>query len=277
MKEIEINTWNEFQDNVFAECWNSAIMRHRSNYVFRGLSCSQYSLLTSLQRTCKGKIYLEKSLIRNFKKYASVEINDPENFWEVISLGQHHGLPTRLLDWSFSPFVALHFATEDYSHYEEDGAIWCLDFVKCKSYLPVKLLRVLEENDANNFSVDLLNEHANNLTKLSQLQADPFILFFEPPSIDNRIVNQFALFSVSSNPNTPLEEWLASYPDIYYKIIIPANKKLEFRDKLDQINMSERYIYPGLDGLCKWLARHYTPTNVIYPNYTDIEINKMNT
>src|SRR5918997_5777845 len=60
------------------------------------------------------------------------------------------------------------------------------------------------------------------------------LLFFEPPSIDDRIVNQFALFSVMSDPTVPIDEWLEGHPDLFHKIIIPANPKLKWgiRDKL---------------------------------------------
>lgn len=265
MKEIIASTWNDFQDCAFYDSWDQNILRHRSSYVFRGLSVSTYDLLTGLQRTCKRKIYLEQSLIRNFRKYASLDINNPENHWEVISLGQHHGLPTRLLDWTFSPYVALHFATANLSKYNQDGVIWCLDFDKCKEFLPNKLKQTLKDSSAHVFTVDMLNKQVSGYEELSALQDDPFILLFEPPSIDSRIVNQYALFSVLSRPDICLTDWLKEYDDIYYKIIIPAEKKLEFRDKLDEINMSERNIYPGLDGLCQWLKRHYTPSEDIYP------------
>lgn len=107
---------------VFKNSWNEEIKRHRTYFVFRGLSQDIYTLKPSLNRICDDKLYLEKALLSNFKKYSSLEIKDSDNFWEIVSLAQHHGLPTRLLDWSFSPYVAAHFATENFTHYNSDGA-----------------------------------------------------------------------------------------------------------------------------------------------------------
>jgi hypothetical protein len=83
------------------------------------------------------------------------------------------------------------------------------------------------------------------------------VIFFEPPSLDARIVNQFALFSVMSSPTGRLDRWLAHYPELCRRIIIPARLKWEVRDKLDQANITERVLFPGLDGLSRWLKRHY--------------------
>src|SRR5690606_10018381 len=86
-----------------------------------------------------------------------------------------------------------------------------------------------------------------------------FLLFFEPPSIDDRIVNQYALFSILPNNRRRVDEWLAAHPELYRRLIIPADLKWECRDKLDQCNITERVLFPGLDGLSSWLRRHYSP------------------
>jgi len=59
--------------------------------------------------------------------------------------------------------------------------------------------------------------------------------------------------------NVVPHEWLVKRPVTYRKIIIPAQLKKEIREKLDQSNITERVLYPGLDGLCTWLKRHYEP------------------
>jgi hypothetical protein len=88
-------------------------------------------------------------------------------------------------------------------------------------------------------------------------------VFFEPPSIDDRIVNQFAYFSAISNSQIPFDTWL-TLPHVAgtvdaVKIVIPESLKWEIRDKLDQSNINERVLMTGLDGLCAWLRRHYKP------------------
>src|SRR5262249_11646316 len=87
----------------------------------------------------------------------------------------------------------------------------------------------------------------------------PFVIFMEPPSIDPRIVNQFALFSLMASPTARLDDWLADSPQLARRIVIPAEMKWEIRDKLDQANINERVLFPGLDGLSRWLTRYYCP------------------
>jgi hypothetical protein len=90
-----------------------------------------------------------------------------------------------------------------------------------------------------------------------------FVVFFEPPSLDPRIINQFGLFSFLNRPDILLSEWLeeasARSPGLARKLIIPAGLKWEVRDKLDQMNLTERVLMPGLDGLSAWLKRWYSP------------------
>ena len=61
-----------------------------------------------------------------------------------------------------------------------------------------------------------------------------------------------------SNPATELDQWLREHPNLYRRIIIPHSLKWEVRDKLDQANITERVLFPGLDGLSRWLKRHYS-------------------
>lgn len=163
-----------------------------------------------------------------------------------------------MLDWTYSPFIAVHFATCDVEKFNVNGAIWCVDFIKTHKLLPDKLKTLLEEEGANTLTVEMLNNAVKTLYAFDTLSPVEFVAFFEPPSLDDRIINQYALFSVISNPKALLDDWLKMYPYLYHKIVIPANLKWEIRDKLDKANITERVLFPGLDGLSIWLKRHYT-------------------
>jgi hypothetical protein len=202
----------------------------------------------------------EQSLLRNFRKYAHRNATQRDSLWNWIALAQHHGLPTRLLDWSFSPYVALHFATVNRAEWKNDAMIWCVDCVKIKNYLPVKLQRLLKREDSDVLTVEMLDEVAPTLAGLDALSKKPFLAFFEPPSLDDRIMNQAALLSVSSRADLSVSRWLYEHQELFHRIVIPAKLKQEIRDKLDQANINERILFPGLDGLSLWLTRYYSPT-----------------
>jgi hypothetical protein len=257
--DVRVGSWSDLNDAVFQDAWQEPLGRFRSPFVFRGASNIGHDLTTSLMRLGGPYDKLEPVILRSFRKYAHREANLDDTIWNWLALAQHHGLPTRLLDWSFSPFVALHFATIDLDCYGLDGALWCANIVRIRKLLPEKLRRVLDEEYATGFNVELLNRIAQTQQEFDRLADEPFVVFFDPPSLDQRIVNQSALFSMMSSPTASLDQWLLDKPDLYRRIIIPASLKWEIRDKLDQLNITERVLFPGLDGLSSWLKRYDSP------------------
>lgn len=257
--DFEAQSWQHLQDLLFRETWDARLGRYRSPFVYRGMRSFGYTLSTSLQRLGGNYATLEHHLLRNFRKYARDTTTPPSaTVWDWLALAQHHGLPTRLLDWTYSPYVALHFATDDLNAYHQDGIIWALNYVKAAEHLPPMLREALAGEGSNVFTTELLAPTLPSLPTLSNLQAEPFVLFLEPPSLDARIVHQYALFSLMSTPEAMLHTWLAQHPELYFRIRLPARLKWEVRDKLDQANITERVLMPGLGGLSSWLHRHYS-------------------
>jgi hypothetical protein len=234
--------------------------RYRSDYLYRGMASARWGLETSLVRLKGDFVGVEGPLLRSFRKYAEPGSIPGDSLWVRLAVAQHHGLPTRVLDWTVAPRVALHFATDDERYYDEDGVVWCVDITKARQCLPPTLQAILWEERAYLFSVEML-EHVRTLRDFDALvRHGEFVLFFEPPSLDARIVNQAAVLSVMPGPTLDLDAFLRHHPlDLYRRIIIPKALKWEVRDKLDQDNVTERMLFPGLDGLSRWLKRYYGP------------------
>lgn len=254
-------SWSELLEQLFAGSWNPDLQRFRSPFAFRGLPFVEHDLSNSLTRLAAGENIdkLELSLLRNFRKYAHGHTAPGiDSIWHWLAVAQHHGLPTRMMDWTYSPFVALHFATEHAADFDTDGIVWCVNFVEANRLLPRRLRAILEEEHSDTLTVEMLGEFTS-LRAFGGLAKQPFVVFVEPPSLDTRILNQFALFSLMSSATASLESWLADHPDLHRKVILPAELKWEVRDKLDQANINERTLFPGLDGLSRWLGRYYLP------------------
>jgi len=199
-------------------------------------------------------------MLRSFRKYAETGSIPADTLLVRLAVAQHHRLPTRVLDWTVSPKVALHFATAEEEHYDKDGVVWCVDVRQVRDLLPVPLQNILKDELAFLFSVEMLPD----IKSLKDLDAfgtkhGTFALFFEPPSLDARIVNQGAIMPVMPGSTLCLNDFLQSYPQIYRRIVVPKELKWEVRDKLDQDNVTERMLFPGLDGLSNWLRRYYGP------------------
>ena len=255
------STWLEIVEELYAGAWNPDLRRHRSPFAFRGQPSLHHPLRSSLVRLARGRAdagRLELALLRNFRKYARNEAGRADSTWDWLALGQHRGLPTRLLDWSYSPLVALHFATDDPDDFGTDGVVWCVNFVEANKLLPSRLQRILREEGSDTFTVEMLAPF-RQLRDFDALSDEPFVVFLEPPALDQRILNQLALFSLMSAPDGVFEDWMAAHPDLCRRVVIPAELKWEIRDNLDQANVNERVLFPGLDGLSRWLARYYRP------------------
>ena len=252
--EVRVETWPDLMSTLYQQDFDPALHRHRSAYVYRGLNDPEFDLTTSLSR--QGSTSLERHLLRNFKKYSELR-DPPASEWNWLALAQHHGLPTRLLDWTYSPLVALHFATAEHNKFDRDSVIWALDYHAARDFLPERLALVLKREGSHILTAELIDEVASNFETLRGLSNDPFPIFLEPPSLDSRIVNQYAVFSMMSDPEVRLDEWVERAGLPYFRVVIAKELLWQARDRLDQANINERVLFPGLDGLAAWLRRHY--------------------
>jgi hypothetical protein len=264
--EIRVSSWDELNAQLYHEAYKPRLGRFRSNYAFRGMQDASDDLTTTLFRLGGPYANQEGHLLRNFRKYAHGDAVPGDSIWNWLALAQHHGLPTRLLDWTFSPYVALHFATQDLEEFNIDGVIWCVDYLKTHALVPKPLRLILKEEQAEVFTTEMLDRAADQLWKFDELaESKPFAVFLEPPSLDDRIVNQAALLSLMSSPEAALDDWLKGRRELSRRIIVPASLKWEVRDKLDQANINERVLFPGLDGLSRSLKRYYSPRGAPRP------------
>ena len=268
IKTVRPKNWAELNEYLFDDTWDPDIRRHRSNFAYRGMSNFTWALENSLSRVAGPSPYedLEKNLTKQFRKYSTETIPEDASDWHLLSIAQHVGLPTRLLDWSYSPYVALHFATDNTEQYDVDGVVWKVNYKQAHTLVHDDLKARLREHGSSIFTVDNLDESIEGgMATLDgwHREAHPVAIFFEPPALDQRIVSQFAYFSLISDRYLNFDKWL-NHRDVKpvvdaLKIRIPKKLKWEVRDKLDQSNINERILFPGLDGLATWLRRHYYP------------------
>ena len=274
IKEIEIKNIDQLNSIIWEQKYHDSIKRNRSNYLYRGIPNVDFRLVTSLQRNCGiKKDDIESSILRNFTKYAAIE--DPilnSSVWRQLIIGQHHGLPTRLLDWTYSVLVALHFATsgeELCSMDRHDCALWKINILEMNRRLPLRYQNILKSKNAFLMTVDMMDELTRNerneqeaLKRYDEDMEGRAMVLLEPPSLDQRIISQYSYFSVipsvieHGGDDLGIEEFLDDTNNTV-KYIIDAGLKWRIRDMLDQMNIYERIVYPGLDGLTMWLKRHY--------------------
>ncbi|MDQ7010023.1 MAG: FRG domain-containing protein [Candidatus Gracilibacteria bacterium] len=194
-----------------------------TRYFYRGISNSKYKLIPSIGR-CESSFGYnsgEENIFKKFKNQALPYLKKiPKTDLEWLILAQHHGLPTRLLDWTSNPLVALFFSVN--KNKKEDGLIFITTWKSPSNYSELSL-------KANNpFSVET-----------SEL--------FYPPHISSRVTNQSSLLSIQNNPK---EEFNAK---TIKKIIIPHILKNDIQIKLATLGIHESFLFPGLEGLIKKL------------------------
>jgi hypothetical protein len=210
--------WQAFQDFLDR--------RPHSRWVFRGCASREFQCLPSAGRIPNHDPLFEEHLFRAFKREARLHVSLPgATDWDWLALGQHFGLPTRLLDWTTNPLVACYFAVSG-APFDEDAVIYAQ---------PVHDALVINPDNAPGpFEIDRIG-------------------FLLPATTAPRIASQRGLFSVHPRPNEP---WS---PDglAQNSFVIPQAVRSRFQRKLFSIGIDAAHIWASLEGVCLSLNWQY--------------------
>jgi len=213
---------------------------------FRGHSRVSYKLLPALARDPKA-LEREALLSKRFKQNAyPFRQTPPQSEWEWLFLMQHFGIPTRLLDWTESPLVALYFAVNDSdsSHDSEDGNIWAL--LPAKYNYEIPRLRPLVSVDIPCFGIDPILDGYRPDQIILETMSSKLPVAAIAHRQNERIMAQLGVFTIMHRDMTPIEE-LA--PQFLARLNIPAAAKIQLRAELKALRVTRMTLFPELTSV----------------------------
>lgn len=221
---------------------------------FRGHADQNWELLPSILRDNKLN---EKGLILDYKQVFALEPNYPENVERILVEMQHHCIPTRLLDWSISPLIALFFACADKTN--KWGTVYCLN--------PWIVYKESIQNDTSTFYFEIMKECRLLLAlgrtieeiqdhcirkygysvKSSELDIPLPIV---GRHINQRVVNQQGCFVLWGNVQTPLV-YFSLYKNYIFSCRIPKRAKQCLLTHLSQLGINYFNLFGDYEGFAK--------------------------
>jgi hypothetical protein len=201
--------------------------RMHSRWIFRGQASQAWDLQPSAGRAAGYHPVFEERLFRAFKKDARLHMHLVEaSDWDWLALGQHFGLPTRLLDWSTNPMVACFFALMDETREKENAIVYAYPLDEKQIVDPATW--------PSPFEIEKVG-------------------FLFPSSLAPRISSQRGLFSVHPRPNQP---WCPNELE-ENRFVIPAEFRFTFQRKLFRMGVDAAHIWANLEGVCGSLKWQY--------------------
>jgi hypothetical protein len=250
IQELKVSSWHQLR-GVLEELANAG-------WAFRGQADASWSLQSSLTRYLKlfggpanEWVSREIKILHTFKRKAHLQLGRTPKEGETLewlALMQHHGAPTRLLDFTWSPYVAAFFALEKAT---SNAVIWAI----CSGpkipnfrgfYISAMLNKVLETHERQPVKVKKLT--------LNDGETIPPVLIGEPVLMNQRMTMQAGTFII---PTTRLDVSIEScVPRSSVLKIILATKSIrkETMERLYNMNISNATLFPGVDGLARSLA-----------------------
>ena len=230
---------------------------------FRGVSNFNYKPQPGLiwQNLREHEATFEHRFLVSYQSYFEKPNLAP---WETYALMQHHGIPTRLLDWSESALVALFFALASEPNSTEYSMVWVLNpfrfnekvHGKPRLYCPATMHRT--EITSNNEQLDINSYLSPNL-KPNHLYG---VMPSKPIAINatqhiKRVSSQKGCFTVHGTAENSIDTYMGE-DDFFHEIKIDARtaeKRLNMLAMLAKLGIDEEFIYQDLDSLCKRIKR----------------------
>jgi hypothetical protein len=254
MRQINVETVAEL-----VECLNEL----PNNYIYRGHSNSEWPLQSSLERVLTKNWCPESAAkhedfsVQEFK--SKFHLYDRENLRPRSKLAwlatmQHYGVPTRLLDFTESPYVALYFALESYNpHCECDFAVFAVDY---RGVMNCSLGHAAGRDTTFKESRDSLHGRQDEVFEILDSAGHEIAWVAEPTELNARLDRQSGSFLLSVNRGLRIADVLAAplYEEVdFLKFVIPRSQYPSVFALLRKMNITSKSLYGDLDGLARYI------------------------